>query len=538
MSEVLPPIQELLDEFDGGKVPRSQVWHTLITGLYLNFDNVNEIEGWYNTVQELTAHNQLLAGTVKLQHDQVKIWHGEVDTWQQQVNKNTTLSEQYRDEVKVSETNTANSALASAVSEISSKNSETASANSALASAASAAASKNSEVASTSSASESAASAAASKNSEIASASSASESAASAAASKSSEVASASSESESAASAAASKSSEIASGSSASESSASAAASKSSEVASASSASKSAASAAASKSSEVASGSSASESSASAAASKSSEVASASSASKSVASAAASKSSEIASASSASESAASAAASKNSEIASASSANTASQQAIRSENEADRAKVEADRAKVEANSVTVKEAPIDGKQYVRQNGQWIEVETDNEWRPGDIKMIAGSEDDIQPGWQLCNGVGQTSNGICVPDLRDRFIVCSGSSYTTGTTGGSVTATTNEAGGHSHTVNIGSTTLSVAQMPSHTHSFRYRMYGGNSTDGSPWRISGGGYGGEQLNNATGSSHSHTHSGYCQSVTDHSHTVNVTSPYYALAFIIKL
>ena len=88
MSDVLPPIDELLAEFDNGKIPRSETWHTLITGLYFNFDSVNEIENWYNTVLELTSINQQLANDIKLQHDQIEIWYGQIDTWQQQVANN------------------------------------------------------------------------------------------------------------------------------------------------------------------------------------------------------------------------------------------------------------------------------------------------------------------------------------------------------------------------------------------------------------------------------------------------------------------
>ena len=92
---VLPPMKELLAEFDGGKVPRSDTWHTLITGLYFNFDSVSEIEGWYNTVQELTGFNQDLANKIQLNHDQIEIWYGQVDTWQKQVATNKLASENF-----------------------------------------------------------------------------------------------------------------------------------------------------------------------------------------------------------------------------------------------------------------------------------------------------------------------------------------------------------------------------------------------------------------------------------------------------------
>lgn len=110
MSDTLPPLDELLAEFDSGKVPRSDTWQTLITGLYLNTDNVNEIEGWYNTVQELTNFNQTLGQTIKTQHDQIEIWYGQVDSWQQQVSLN--------------EANASQSASAAAASQLAAEQSE------------------------------------------------------------------------------------------------------------------------------------------------------------------------------------------------------------------------------------------------------------------------------------------------------------------------------------------------------------------------------------------------------------------------------
>ncbi|MGV3772153.1 MAG: tail fiber protein [Verrucomicrobiales bacterium] len=53
---------------------------------------------------------------------------------------------------------------------------------------------------------------------------------------------------------------------------------------------------------------------------------------------------------------------------------------------------------------------------------------------GGIIMWSGST--VPAGWALCNG--GTSNGKQTPDLRDKFIVGSGSSYATGNTGGSST----------------------------------------------------------------------------------------------------
>ena len=68
---------------------------------------------------------------------------------------------------------------------------------------------------------------------------------------------------------------------------------------------------------------------------------------------------------------------------------------------------------------------------------------------GIIVMWSGSTSNVPAGWVLCNG----TNGA--PNLMDRFIVGAGSTYTTGGTG-------NGTGG-SNTV-----TLSVGNLPSHTH----------------------------------------------------------------------
>ena len=64
---------------------------------------------------------------------------------------------------------------------------------------------------------------------------------------------------------------------------------------------------------------------------------------------------------------------------------------------------------------------------------------------GTIVLWSGTTSNIPTGWVLCNG----SNGT--PDLRDRFIVGAGSTYSVGATGGEA----------SHT-------LTEDELPSHTH----------------------------------------------------------------------
>ena len=66
---------------------------------------------------------------------------------------------------------------------------------------------------------------------------------------------------------------------------------------------------------------------------------------------------------------------------------------------------------------------------------------------GVIVMWSGSQASIPSGWALCNGLNGT------PDLRNRFIVGAGHSYSVGATGGA-----------------DSVTLTINQMPYHAHEY--------------------------------------------------------------------
>jgi len=79
------------------------------------------------------------------------------------------------------------------------------------------------------------------------------------------------------------------------------------------------------------------------------------------------------------------------------------------------------------------------------------IHADNGLVKGMIIMWYGEESAIPDGWALCDG--QVHNGVQTPDLRDRFVVGAGSNYNLNATGGESTHT-----------------LTIAEMPSHNHSF--------------------------------------------------------------------
>ena len=182
--------------------------------------------------------------------------------------------------------------------------------------------------------------------------------------------------------------------------------------------------------------------------------------------------------------------------------------------------------------------------------------------PGCIVMFAGTTGQIPAGWQLCNGTGETSNGIKVPNLRDRFIVGAGSGYDPGKTGGATSATSssngshshsvtvNSGGSHSHTITVNSHTLTESQMPIHDHDITGNASSGADADSRLRKATGGHRGPYCKTEEAGSSQSHTHNASSNSTGSHTHTASSNStgahthtvstlpPYYALAYIIKL
>lgn len=132
---------------------------------------------------------------------------------------------------------------------------------------------------------------------------------------------------------------------------------------------------------------------------------------------------------------------------------------------------------------------------------------------GVITMWSGSIANIPQGWALCNG----QNGT--PDLRDRFVVGAGNGYTVGASGGAAV------------------TLTISQMPSHTHADNGHAHSlnalaGNEGSGVLGHSRAGGEMAFGINYWTGT-------GYANLVnTGGGQSHENRPPYYALAYIMKI
>lgn len=181
---------------------------------------------------------------------------------------------------------------------------------------------------------------------------------------------------------------------------------------------------------------------------------------------------------------------------------------------------------------------------------------------GVITMWSGTSTNIPEGWLLCNG----SNGT--PDLRDRFIVGAGNEYSVGATGGEKThtLTVNEmpshthaftGKAHTHTGNISLNNLTCSEAGAHIHNIKsannnYLLCNG-MTNTSAGDGNGAAFGSSSnkyvvSTNSTGS-HTHSISGSGTATINNATATGTNSntggsqahenrpPYYALCFIMK-
>ena len=136
---------------------------------------------------------------------------------------------------------------------------------------------------------------------------------------------------------------------------------------------------------------------------------------------------------------------------------------------------------------------------------------------GVISLWYGSIGSVPTGWYLCDG----SNGT--PDLRDRFVVGAGSTYSVAATGGATTATLvlNNLPAHTHTATV--------TDPGHFHTYE-RVAGSAGQSGA---------GASVINNYPLANTSTVTTGITVSnaSTGSGTSFSVLNPYYALAYIMK-
>ena len=161
---------------------------------------------------------------------------------------------------------------------------------------------------------------------------------------------------------------------------------------------------------------------------------------------------------------------------------------------------------------------------------------------GGIIMWSGLVANIPQGYALCNG----SNGT--PDLRGKFIIGAGGSYSPSATGGAATVTLLEANLPAHKHTLSGTTVAGG---GHTHSVSDagHYHGGSFTNvgapvsggltGTPsgdWAPANTNMGSAILSVSTAPSHTHDLSGDTSTVGSGT-AVNILPPYLALAYIMR-
>lgn len=135
---------------------------------------------------------------------------------------------------------------------------------------------------------------------------------------------------------------------------------------------------------------------------------------------------------------------------------------------------------------------------------------------GMISLWYGSIGSVPLGWYLCDGTNGT------PDLRDRFIVGAGSTYSVAATGGSANAVLVS---HTHTA------TSTVTDPGHFHT---------QTEYNQPGIGNAGGGGARVNVVSANTGTKT-TGITVATTNTTEGVSATNanlpPYYALAYVMK-
>jgi microcystin-dependent protein len=176
------------------------------------------------------------------------------------------------------------------------------------------------------------------------------------------------------------------------------------------------------------------------------------------------------------------------------------------------------------------------------------------FQTGMVMLWSGSIGTIPTGWVICDGTNST------PDLRDRFVIGAGGSYSPGNTGGAsnVSLGIGNLPAHNHGVNDPTHNHGVndpthnhdVNDPSHVHGLS-ALNGVIQAPGSGSALSGGNtvhqqspaatdsaFTGISINAAyTGITNQPAYTGISTQSTGSGSSFNVLNPYYALAYIMK-
>lgn len=196
--------------------------------------------------------------------------------------------------------------------------------------------------------------------------------------------------------------------------------------------------------------------------------------------------------------------------------------------------------------------------------------------PDNRNPIFWGQSEPDTGWLICDG-GSDGRGGSVPDLRGKFVMCSTYSGDAGQTGGATSVTptvsvqnatqggsignttaTGNVGVSGTNVGVQGTTLSVAQLASHSHrnSLKYvnadtsestssafsnngnpSYYPTDETGGNQWHDHGV-YDPGHTHSFSGTAHTHTFTGAVHTHVATADPINTLPPYYKMAYCVKL
>jgi hypothetical protein len=148
---------------------------------------------------------------------------------------------------------------------------------------------------------------------------------------------------------------------------------------------------------------------------------------------------------------------------------------------------------------------------------------------GSVLIWKGALGDVPTGYSICNG--QTVNGYQTPDLRNRFVVGAGSTYNPGDTGGATTFAPTA------TLSITAFQLTIAEMPSHKHTWSDTCGTVSMQSGPEYNCSGLSYR-DISTGSTGGDQAHGHSsGEGTAFTATNSPVSTLPLYYSLYYIMR-